>query len=98
MREMDMDGEGGGQREEGGGRALPIEGQAREAARYLLEGRLLITSTWAGLLDGFMKTTPLNAKAWPSPPPPAPHPAEVSRPHKGPPFPCAPDTRPAPTA
>ena len=46
----------------GGGGSLPIYGQAREAACYLLEGRALIASTWAGLQDGFMKTAPFNTK------------------------------------
>lgn len=36
---------------------------AKPQAGYLLEGRVLITATWAGLQDGFIKTAPFNAKA-----------------------------------
>ena len=35
---------------------------AKPRACYLLEGRVLITTTWASLHDGFIKTTPFNTK------------------------------------
>ena len=35
---------------------------AKPQAGYLLEGRVLITTTWAALQDGFIKTAPFHAK------------------------------------
>lgn len=52
--------EGGGESGAGGGL---FPSTAKPQAGYLLEGRVLITTTWAGLQDGFIKTAPFHTKA-----------------------------------
>lgn len=70
----------------GDGRTLPIYGQALRVC-YLLEGRGLITTTWAKPAQ-MVLLIPLPSAQNAAP-------REVSWQHKGPDFPCA---SPAPSA